>query len=171
MLPIIMPRSIIIALDIETHLPVQDAEWARAAAGRGLTDERLTPGLLASLWLVQSARRSTEECLPRFGSTHAQRCNFSEHASICKPPLRKKWNEFPPGAKETAKFRKFANLALPKPAPSRYHKYIHQDDEDSDVCESRLDGHKGRNSKHQGMQTWRPIEFRGSRGPRLPLRR
>ena len=64
MLPIIMPRSIIIALDIETHLPVQGAEWARAAAGRRLTDERLTPGLLASLWLVQSARRSTEKMSP-----------------------------------------------------------------------------------------------------------
>ena len=36
--PIIMPRSIIIALDIETHLPVQSAEWAGAAESRGLTD-------------------------------------------------------------------------------------------------------------------------------------
>ena len=36
--PIIMPRSIIIALDIETHLPVQGAEEAGAAESRELTD-------------------------------------------------------------------------------------------------------------------------------------
>jgi hypothetical protein len=36
--PIIMPRSIIIALDIESRLPVQSAAWAKAAEGRGLTD-------------------------------------------------------------------------------------------------------------------------------------
>ena len=36
--PIIMPRSIIIALDIETHLPVQGDARAGAAESRGLTD-------------------------------------------------------------------------------------------------------------------------------------
>ena len=37
MLPIIMPRSIIIALDIETHLPVQGGARAETARSRGLT--------------------------------------------------------------------------------------------------------------------------------------
>jgi hypothetical protein len=72
--PIIMPRSIIIALDIETHPSCPERRIGRYGREPRIDrHKRLTTGLHASLWLVQSARRSTEECLPRFGSTHAQR--------------------------------------------------------------------------------------------------
>ena len=41
MLPIIMPRSIIIALDIETHLPVQGCRMGQSGS-RPQTDRRTT---------------------------------------------------------------------------------------------------------------------------------
>jgi hypothetical protein len=62
MLPIIMPRSIIIALDIETHtfLVQGDARNRLYGSKPRKNDRRPTTNLWtnASLWLVQSARQS-----------------------------------------------------------------------------------------------------------------
>jgi hypothetical protein len=73
MLPIIVPRSIIIALDIETHTFLSRAtakpKTAKAVVGSAQTPCRWT---ICAPLVIQSARQSEKNCLPRFGSTHAQ---------------------------------------------------------------------------------------------------